>query len=67
MFAGAAVAILPYLGFPNSWDSVLFLILGVFVIALGIIVRRRGIFARDMRTPHIVETAPRDMSARDVE
>ncbi|KKW19778.1 MAG: hypothetical protein UY63_C0006G0020 [Parcubacteria group bacterium GW2011_GWA2_51_10] len=43
MLSGAFVAILPFLGFPNSVDKVLFLIAGVFVIGLGIIVRRRGL------------------------
>lgn len=41
MFAGAFVATLPFLGFPNSWDAAFFVIAGVFVIALGIVVRRR--------------------------
>lgn len=41
MLVGALIALLPFLGFPNSWDTVLFFILGVIVIALGIIVRRR--------------------------
>jgi len=41
MLAGALVALLPFLGFPNSWDNVLLFIAGIFVIALGIIVRRR--------------------------
>lgn len=42
MLSGAFVATLPFLGFPNSWDSALFFIAGAFVIGLGIIVRRRG-------------------------
>ena len=59
MFAGAAVALLPYLGFPNSWDSVFFLLLGIFVIALGIVVRRNGAArSNDMRETHIVERMP---------
>lgn len=41
MFVGAMVALLPFLGFPNSWDKVILFLLGVFVIALGILVRRR--------------------------
>lgn len=41
MLSGAFVAALPFLGFPNSWDTFFFLAAGVFVIALGIIVRRR--------------------------
>ncbi len=42
MLCGALVAILPFLGFPNSWDAVILLILGVIVISLGIVVRRRS-------------------------
>jgi len=42
IFSGVFVAILPFLGFPNSWDRVIFLFLGIFVVALGIVVRRRG-------------------------
>jgi len=57
MFAGACVAILPYLGFPNSWDSIFFLILGIFIIALGIVVRRR-VGTSDSRNSHIVERMP---------
>lgn len=42
MLSGALVAVLPFLGFPNSWDNAIFFLAGVFVIALGITVRRRG-------------------------
>lgn len=42
MGAGAFIAVLPFLGFPESWDNVLFFLAGAFVIALGIVVRRRG-------------------------
>jgi len=41
MLTGAFVAVLPFLGFPTSWDTVFFFLAGVLVIALGIIVRRR--------------------------
>ncbi|MDO8482111.1 MAG: hypothetical protein Q7S75_03455 [bacterium] len=41
MLSGAFVASLPFLGFPNSWDSALFFIAGIFIISLGITVRRR--------------------------
>lgn len=41
MLCGVLVAILPFLGFPNSWDAVIFVVLGVIIIALGIVVRRR--------------------------
>ena len=42
MLAGAFVATLPFLGFPNSWDTVLFFLAGIFIIGLGIVVRRRS-------------------------
>lgn len=42
MFCGVLVAILPFLGFPNSWDTVFFVTLGVIIISLGIVVRRRA-------------------------
>jgi len=42
MFTGAFVAILPFLGFPPSWDTVFFFLAGILIIALGIVVRRRG-------------------------
>ena len=41
MLAGTFVVALPFLGFPNSWDTALFFLAGIFVIALGIVVRRR--------------------------
>lgn len=42
MLSGTFVAVVPFLGFPNSWDTALFFLAGVFIISLGIIVRRRG-------------------------
>ena len=41
MLLGAIVAVLPFLGFPENWDTVFFFLAGVFIIALGIVVRRR--------------------------
>lgn len=41
MLCGTLVAVLPFLGFPNTWDSWIFFALGIFVVALGIVVRRR--------------------------
>ncbi len=40
MIAGLLVGILPFLGFPNSWDAIIFVALGVCIIALGVSVRR---------------------------
>jgi len=56
MISGAFVALLPFLGFPNTWDAVLFLIAGIVIIALGIIVRRRS--GAPMST-HYIENSPR--------
>lgn len=39
--AGAFVALLPFLGFPNSWDTVFLFLAGIFIVGLGITVRRR--------------------------
>ena len=41
MLLGSFVALLPFLGFPNSWDTVLLLIAGIIIVFLGIVVRRR--------------------------
>jgi hypothetical protein len=41
MLCGALVAILPFLGFPNTWDTVMFAVLGSIIVALGVVVRRR--------------------------
>lgn len=41
MLAGAFVALLPFLGLPNSWDTVLLLLAGVAIVSLGISVRYR--------------------------
>jgi len=40
MLLGVWVALLPFLGLPNSWDNIIFLISGIFIIGLGIAVRR---------------------------
>ncbi len=59
MLCGAFVAILPFLGFPNSWDTVIFLILGVCIISLGIVVRRRAPRrSHNDRDAHFVEHMP---------
>ena len=41
ILGGAFVAILPFLGFPSSWDSALLFLAGIFVMSLGITLRRR--------------------------
>ena len=41
IFAGGVVATLPFLGLPSTWDNTVYFFAGLFVIALGIAVRRR--------------------------
>ena len=41
MLSGGFVALLPFLGFPNSWDNVLLVAAGVFIVILGLLVRTR--------------------------
>ncbi|OGG53744.1 hypothetical protein A3H16_04315 [Candidatus Kaiserbacteria bacterium RIFCSPLOWO2_12_FULL_53_8] len=49
MCAGAFVAILPFLGFPNTWDNIFFFLTGIFIIALGIVVRRREGHSKELQ------------------
>ena len=69
MFSGILVTLLPFLGFPLKWDNVILVILGVLVIALGIIVRRRGL--RNSSAVHkgngttFVESVPTPESEHD--
>jgi len=41
MLFGALVAVTPFLGFPVSWNTILFFALGIITIGLGIVVRRQ--------------------------
>jgi hypothetical protein len=41
MFSGFLVALLPFLGFPNRWDAIILFVIGLFIVMLGIVVRRR--------------------------
>lgn len=63
MLSGAFIATLPFLGLPNSWDTVLFFVAGVFVIGLGITVRRRekdsGSASSHAAPQHFVDHMPR--------
>lgn len=40
IFFGGLVALVPFLGFPSSWDRVILLTAGIMLIVLGIAVRR---------------------------
>lgn len=41
MLAGTLVALVPYMGLPRSWDDVILVVLGIFIVILGVVVRRR--------------------------
>lgn len=43
MLLGAFIIVEPQLGFPTNWDTILLSIAGVFIVGLGIAVRRRGL------------------------
>jgi 1-acyl-sn-glycerol-3-phosphate acyltransferase len=43
MGMGAFIVVLPFLGLPQGLDSILFFFAGIIVVALGILVRRRGL------------------------
>lgn len=66
MLVGTFVAIVPFLGLPNAWDSYLYFILGVCTIALGIVVRRRYTGRRniDRVASSFVENEPARTPAR---
>ena len=68
MLAGALVAFLSVAGFPPSLYKPMFFILGVFVIALGIVVRRRRgdwetMMRRSGRAPQQPNQMPSPMSS----
>ncbi|MBI2612495.1 hypothetical protein HYW59_01630 [Candidatus Kaiserbacteria bacterium] len=72
ILAGAFVAVLPFLGFPNSWDTVLLFLAGVCTIGLGIAVRRRlpagkaGSESQTRKSDTFVENLPsHDSSTHD--
>ena len=65
MLSGVMIALIPFLGFPLKWDNVILVIAGVIVIALGIIVRRRGLVRRSAiqkGKEAFVESMPRGMA-----
>lgn len=43
MLLGAFIIVEPQLGLPTNWDTILLSIAGVFIVGLGIAVRRRGL------------------------
>ena len=57
MLSGVLVTLLPFLGFPLKWDNMILVVIGIVVIMLGIIVRRRG-----LKRPSAIHTAIRTES-----
>ena len=55
ILSGSLVVLLPFLGFPDSWDTVFFFILGVLIIGLGIAIRRKKPSDKP-HIPHIDDT-----------
>ncbi|MBI2610953.1 hypothetical protein HYW60_03385 [Candidatus Kaiserbacteria bacterium] len=61
MLAGAFVAVLPFLGLPNSWDTVLLFLVGMALVGLGIVLRRRlGSTLKRSSGEAFVENTPRE-------
>lgn len=64
ILAGTLVTVIPFLGFPSSWDRVFFFVLGVFIVALGIAVRRKQVAHRpEVKPTHFAESQP-NLSAK---
>lgn len=63
MAAGGFIVALPFLGFPHSWDTVLYSLAGIAVIGCGIALRRRGnkpltIYDTSAKKKSFVESVP---------
>ncbi len=67
ILAGILVATLPFLGFPNAWDTALFFLLGVFTIGLGIAVRRHIGFAPRKNGSAFTENTPNSEGTHDAQ
>ncbi len=59
MFIGTLVALVPYMGLPRTWDDRLLVVLGIFIIAIGIVLRRRK-YRPSVKPEAFVESAPRE-------
>ncbi len=59
IFSGTLVALVPYMGLPRVWDDRLLVVLGLLIITLGIIVRRRKRRPK-LTSEAFVESAPQN-------
>jgi hypothetical protein len=68
---GILVAIMPFLGFPRSWETIIFLISGLIIAILGLILRGKLIayssrmFSSEKRTDAYVENGMNNNSNRE--
>ncbi len=60
MAIGAFVLVLPFLALPSAWDTILLVLAGIAIIALGIAVRRRDNPILAPRTPSEESSAKSD-------
>ena len=69
ILVGALIAVMPFLGFPISWQVWIFFILGIVVVVLGIAVRRRGdrSVVQSRRKGEFVESMPAGVMSHDIE
>lgn len=68
VLSGVLVTLIPFLGFPLRIDNVILVVLGIVVMLLGIIVRRRGLRrGTPSRNGTYVDSVPRDMSEAHAE
>ena len=66
IFSGVLTALISFSGFPSSWKDWMFLTLGVCIIVLGIVMRRRGkklvtTLAKRQRRRGVVESVPSEI------
>ncbi|MBI5456442.1 hypothetical protein HY969_01750 [Candidatus Kaiserbacteria bacterium] len=62
MLLGTFVALLPFLGFPNTWDAAILLVAGIIIVGLGIAVRRKGSGTGVARPRQTLETPTQEFS-----
>ncbi len=56
MLSVVLIILMPFLGFPRSWDDTIYFFLGVVVLSLGIVGRRKAGRRRESR--EFVESMP---------
>lgn len=64
---GVAVVILPYLGVPSAWRTLLLVLAGITLIIIGVLLRAQGMVRSNRNSPHhsFVENVP--AQAQDIQ